>query len=118
MIRVYVYEKCSTCRQALKFLEGQGIKAEVLPIRERPPTRAELKQMLGHLNGELRRLFNTSGQDYRALDLKDKLPSMSEREAFELLAANGNLVKRPFLLTEKCGMVGFDEKAWRELLLA
>ena len=112
MIRVYAYEKCSTCRDALKFLAARGIQPEVIPIRERPPTKPELKTMLGYLGGELRRLFNTSGQDYKALNMKDKLPTMSEAEAFDMLSKNGNLVKRPFLLTRNAGTVGFKEEEW------
>lgn len=116
MVRVYAYEKCSTCRNALKFLAAHGVKAEVIPIRERPPTKTELKRMLGLLNGELRRLFNTSGTDYKALGMKDRLPGMSESEAIDLLSQNGNLVKRPFLLTKDDGTVGFDEATWRKLV--
>ncbi len=116
MVRVYTYEKCSTCRNALKFLAARGVKAEVIPIRERPPTKVELKRMLGLMGGELRRLFNTSGMDYKALGMKDRLPELSEAEAIELLAGNGKLVKRPFLLTPDSGTVGFNEERWRELL--
>ena len=116
MIRVYAYDKCSTCRGALKFLAARGIQPEVIPIRERPPTKAELKTMLGYLGGELRRLFNTSGQDYKTLSMKDKLPTMSEAEAFDLLSKNGNLVKRPFLLTKNAGAVGFKEEEWSAVI--
>ena len=116
MIRLYIYDKCGTCRAALKFLAARGAKAEIVPIRERPPTKVELKRMLGLMGGELRRLFNTSGVDYRALGMKDRLPGMSETEAMELLAQNGNLVKRPFLLTPGGGTVGFNEETWSRLL--
>jgi arsenate reductase (glutaredoxin) len=112
MIRVYAYDKCSTCRDALKFLAARGIQPEVIPIRERPPTKADLKRMLEYLGGELRRLFNTSGQDYKALNMKDKLPGMSGTEVLDLLSRNGNLVKRPFLLTKNAGAVGFKEDEW------
>lgn len=114
MIRIYTYEKCSTCRNALKFLAAHGIKPEVIPIRERPPTKVELKRMLSLVGGELRRLFNTSGMDYRALGMKDRLPGMLEAEAIELLSRNGNLVKRPFFLSDDAGAVGFDEVAWKK----
>lgn len=116
MVRVYAYEKCSTCRNALKFLAARGVKAEVIPIRERPPTKVELKRMLNLMGGELRRLFNTSGADYKALGMKDRLPGMSESEAIDLLSQNGNLVKRPFLLTTDGGTVGFDEAVWKKLI--
>lgn len=116
MIRIYTYEKCDTCRGALKFLAERGVESQVVPIREQPPTKAELKRMLALLGGGLRKLFNTSGRDYKELGLKDRLPEMSEAGAFDLLSKNGNLVKRPFLLTEKNGTVGFNEDEWRELL--
>lgn len=73
--------------------------------------------MLAYVGGNIRKLFNTSGMQYRELKLKDKLPNMSDDEAIELLVGNGMLVKRPFLLTDDNGMVGFKEEAWRELLI-
>ena len=116
MIRVYVYANCSTCRTALKFLTSQKLEATILPIREQPPTKAELKRMLAAVGGNLRKLFNTSGADYKQMNLKDSLPNMTEVEALELLSSNGNLVKRPFLLTKTDGAVGFDEAEWRRKL--
>ncbi len=111
-LRVYAYANCDTCRKALKFLAAKKIAHEVIPIREQPPTVAELSAMLGHIGGDLRKLFNTSGQDYRALDLKSRLPKLSTDEALALLASNGNLVKRPFALTPKSGVIGFREEEW------
>jgi arsenate reductase len=115
-LRVYAYEKCDTCRKVLKFLASRKAAHEVIAIREQPPTVAELRAMLGHVGGDLRKLFNTAGQDYRALDMKTRLPKMSESEALALLAANGNLVKRPFALGKKGGVVGFREEEWERLL--
>ena len=115
MLRIYTYEKCSTCRDALKFVAARGWQADVVPIREQPPTKAELKKMLGLVGGEIRRLFNTSGLDYKALGMKDKLPTMSEAEAINLLSKNGNLVKRPFVLSAKGGTVGFKTEEWEKL---
>jgi len=109
---VYVYSGCSTCRDALKWLNAQKIAFVEKPIRETPPSHAELKQMLAFQNGNLRRLFNTSGLEYRALKLSEKLPVLSEAEALAFLASNGKLVKRPFVLGEKFGLVGFDVKIW------
>ena len=108
-LKIYTYAKCGTCRKALKFLDAEGIAYKNIPIRETPPSKAELKKMLGYLDGELRKLFNTSGGDYKAMNLKESLPQMSEKEALALLAENGNLVKRPFVLGEGVGTVGFDE---------
>lgn len=118
MLKVYAYAGCGTCREALKFLQARGIAHEVVPIRERPPTRAELRRMLAIHGGAVRRLCNTSGQDYRALGLGAKLPGLSAEDALGLLAANGNLVKRPFLLTKHGGAVGFKEQEWQALAAA
>lgn len=112
MLTLYVYQKCSTCRDALKWLDQKGIAREVKAIRETPPTPAELKVALAAVGGDLRRLFNTSGVDYRELGMKDKLPSMSEQEALELLSKNGNLVKRPFLIDGQKVLIGFKEAEW------
>ena len=114
MLTVYTYASCDSCRKAVKWLRARGVKFVEKPIRETPPTTEELRAMLKHRGGELLKLFNTAGQDYRALALKDKLPSMSEAEALALLTKNGNLVKRPFLLGPKVGLVGFDEAVWAE----
>ncbi|MEP6669553.1 MAG: Spx/MgsR family RNA polymerase-binding regulatory protein [Chthoniobacter sp.] len=115
-LRVYAYANCDTCRQALKFLAAKKVAHEVIPIREQPPTIAELRTMLGHVGGDLRKLFNTAGQDYRALDMKTRLPKMKADEALTLLASNGNLVKRPFALTKTAGVVGFREEEWAKLI--
>lgn len=115
MLRIYTYEKCGTCRSAIKFVTARGWKAEVIPIREQPPTKAELKKMLNLVGGEVRRLFNTSGLDYKVLGMKDKLPAMNEAEVIDLLSKNGNLVKRPFVLSAKGGTVGFKQEDWEKL---
>ena len=115
-MKVYTYKNCDTCRKAVKWLNAQQLQFEEIPIREQPPSKNELQQMLAIYNGNIRKLFNTSGQDYKALGLKDKLPGLSEDEALELLANNGNLVKRPFLLVGDAGAVGFDETEWQNLL--
>ncbi|MFN7140183.1 MAG: arsenate reductase family protein [Limisphaerales bacterium] len=115
-MKVYTYKNCGTCRKAVQWLKKQNISFEEIPIREQPPTKAELRQMLDLQGGNLRKLFNTSGQDYKALGMKDKLPGLSAEAALEMLSQNGNLVKRPFLLTDQNGVVGFDEEEWKRLL--
>lgn len=93
-----------------------GLDYEIKAIRETPPTAAELKAALRCYNGELRRLFNTSGNDYRELGLKHQLPTMTEDEAISLLAANGNLVKRPFLIDGEIILTGFKSEVWENHL--
>jgi arsenate reductase len=119
MLKVYQYSGCSTCKNALKWLKQHAIPFQEIAIRETPPTLAELKAVLAAFEGDLRRLFNTSGMDYRALGLKDKLPAMSTDEALKLLSENGNLVKRPFAIDAKGGihLVGFKAAEWEAALL-
>lgn len=111
-IRLYTYANCSTCRDAAKWLRARGVNFSERPIYETPPSLDELRRMLAHQNGNLRRLFNTSGLEYRALGLAAKLPAMTEPEALSLLSGNGKLVKRPFLLGEGIGLVGFAAPIW------
>lgn len=115
-LTVYTYAKCSTCRDAVKWLRAHDVAFEERAIRETPPTLAELRTMLAAQPGGLRRLFNTSGIDYRAQGLAEKLPAMSEAEALTLLTKNGNLVKRPFVLGAGVALVGFAEDKWAAAL--
>lgn len=110
--KVYAYDGCDTCRKALKYLTSQKTPYQKIPIVENPPSEAELKKMLGYV-GDIRKLFNTSGQVYREMRLSEKLSTMSEAEAIKLLAKNGKLIKRPFVLTGRAGLVGFKESDWK-----
>lgn len=115
-MKIFTYKGCSTCKKATKWLSEQGVACEEIAIRETPPSVSELRQMLGYQADELRKLFNTAGGDYRELNMKDKLPAMAVDEALELLASRGNLVKRPFLLGDGFGLVGFNEADWAQAL--
>ncbi len=115
VITIYGYEKCSTCRDALKWLTARGIAHQVKAIRETPPSAAELGTALKSYGGDLRKIFNTSGMDYRALGLKDQLPNMTESQALALLGSNGNLVKRPFLIGDGKVLVGFKKTEWLQV---
>lgn len=115
-VLIYTYAKCSTCRDAVKWLRARGVPFIERPIYETPPAPAELKRMLAFQDGNLRRLFNTSGIQYRERGLAEKLPAMTEAEALALLATDGRLVKRPFLIGEKFGLVGFDADKWAVVL--
>lgn len=116
-MRIYTYANCDSCRKALKFLKAGQIAFDNIPIRETPPSMAELQAMLKACGGAIRQLFNTSGNDYRAMNLSAKLDKMSEAEALTLLATHGNLVKRPFLIGEGTFLVGFREEDWRKALI-
>lgn len=88
---------------------------EEIAIREQPPTLAELEQA-HQAKGNLKPLFNSSGMDYRELNMKEKLPTLTDQEALELLAGNGNLIKRPFVIGPDISLVGFKENEWSEQL--
>lgn len=115
-LNVYAYASCDTCRRALKWLREAGVEHTVLPIREQPPTVAELRRALAAVGGERRKLFNTAGRDYRAMGLKDQLAAMSDEEALKLLASHGNLVKRPLAVARDGVLVGFRAEAWSQEL--
>lgn len=114
MLKIYAYSGCSTCSNAIKWLKQHAIPFEEIAIRETPPSLADLNAMLVAHEGDLRRLFNVSGLDYRNLGLKDKLPTLSTDAALKLLAENGNLVKRPFAIDTKnqVHLIGFKEPEW------
>jgi arsenate reductase len=116
-LKVYTYANCDTCRRAVKWLRANGVAFDERPIREFPPSAAELRVMLNAHGGELRKLFNTSGKDYRDQKLGEKLPKLSVPAALGTLAGNGNLVKRPFVIGPAVALTGFDEKAWSVALL-
>jgi arsenate reductase (glutaredoxin) len=113
-ITVYTYRSCDSCRRAVRWLKEQGIDFVEKPIREEPPTAQELSRALAWAGGDGRRVFNTSGRDYRALALGPQLAAQSQAEKIALLRSNGNLVRRPFLVTASQVIAGFDEVAWRD----
>ncbi len=116
-LKIYTLAQCSTCRDATKWLRGHGLAFDERAIRETPPTAAELRAMLAAHGGNIRKLFNSSGLEYRALKLSEKLPAMTEPAALALLAGNGSLVKRPFLLGGVAALIGFDPAKWAAALL-
>lgn len=111
----YIYANCDTCRKAKKWLSEHGHTVEFRPIRETPPSATELARMRDHLDGQVKKLFNTSSKDYRQAGLKDRIDHMSWTEIVQVLSENGNLVKRPFLLTAERGTVGFKPEHWATL---
>ncbi len=110
------YPPCSTCKKAKAWLSDHNIEFDSRHIVENNPTAAELKLWHKMSDLPLRRFFNTSGMLYRELGLKDKLPTLSEDEMYDLLATNGMLVKRPLLILDDTVLVGFREKEWESLL--
>lgn len=113
---VYFHPRCSTCKKALSFLEKRNKKISLVDITKQAPTLEELQTMLHYQNGNLKKLFNTSGQLYRELHLSDKIENMPKNEALKLLSENGMLVKRPFLIDKDFGLIGFNEDQWVKIL--
>ena len=114
---VLVYRKCSTCIKALKWLDENGVEYVERAIVEENPTYEELKEWYGKSGLPLKKFFNTSGVLYKEMQLKDKLPTMSEEEQLKLLATDGKLVKRPLVVGDDFVLTGFKEAEWNEKML-
>lgn len=116
-MKVLVYRKCSTCQKALKWLDAHGISFEERSMVEEHPTYEELKEWYEKSGMPLKKFFNTSGNLYKQMNLKDKLKDMSEEEQLKLLATDGMLVKRPLVVGTDFVLTGFREKEWEEKML-
>ena len=112
MLKFICYPKCTTCQKAQKWLDDNGIKYEFRDIKLDNPTLDELTGWYKKSGLPLKKFFNTSGLLYKSLDLKNKLPTMSENEMLELLASDGMLVKRPLLVGDDFVLVGFKDTEW------
>ena len=110
------YPPCSTCKKAKNWLAAHGIGYTDRHIKEQNPSYEELKNWLEISGLPVKKLFNTSGMQYRALELKDKLPTMTEEEQLRLLATDGMLVKRPLVVKDNTVLTGFKEADWKKLL--
>ena len=110
------YDRCSTCKKAEDFLKAEGVSFQKRPIKEEKLSAKEIHEIRERSGLPLKRFFNTSGLVYKAMELKDKLPSMTEEEQEALLATDGMLVKRPIFLYGDKVLVGFKEKEWGEAI--
>ena len=117
MLKFICYPKCTTCQRAKKWLDDNKIKYELRDIKLDNPTLEELTEWYKKSGLPFKKFFNTSGLLYKSLDLKNKLPEMSEDEMLKLLATDGMLVKRPLLISDDYVLVGFKETEWEEKLL-
>lgn len=109
MVTVYQYPQCSTCKKAIKWLEAAGVEFKLVHIVDKPPSKKTLSAVLKGADLPLKKLFNTSGQVYREGGYKEKLPTMSEKEALDELASQGKLIKRPLVVGDDIFLVGFKE---------
>ena len=116
-MKVYCYIRCSTCKNALKWLDDKGIKYELIDIKENHPSEEELRKYHAMSGLPLKRFWNTSGIPYREMGLSKKLKEMSEDEQFALLATDGMLVKRPLVVGTGLLLAGFREREWADQLL-
>ena len=116
MIKFICYPKCTTCQRAKKWLDDNNIEYELRDIKLDNPTLEELTEWYKNSGLPIKKFFNTSGLLYKSLDLKNKLPDMSEDEMLKLLATDGMLVKRPLLIGDDFMLVGFKEAEWHEKL--
>lgn len=117
MILFLEYPKCTTCKKAKAWLDEKGIEYEDRHIKDENPSYDELKAWHDKSGLDIKRFFNTSGLQYKALGLKDKLPQMSEEEKLKLLSTDGMLVKRPLLVGENFVLTGFKEAEWEDKIL-
>lgn len=109
------YPPCSTCKKAKAWLDAHGIDYTARHIKEENPSYDELKEWIPRSGLPLKKFFNTSGQLYKSMNLKDRLQDMTEEEMLRLLASDGMLVKRPLVIREDLVLVGFKENEWEKL---
>ena len=117
MLKFICYPKCTTCQKAKKWLDDNKIEYELRDIKLENPTLKELTEWYNKSGLPLKKFFNTSGLLYKSLDLKNKLPAMTEDEMLQLLSTDGMLVKRPLLISDNFVLIGFKESEWNEKLI-
>ncbi len=115
MLKFICYPKCTTCQKAKKWLDDNKIEYELRDIKQDNPTVEELSEWYAKSGLPLKKFFNTSGLLYKSLDLKNKLPEMSEAEMLNLLSTDGMIVKRPILISDETVLVGFKEAEWETI---
>ena len=115
MVLFIEFPKCSTCKKAKKWLIDNNIEFEDRNIVENTPTEKELKKWITDSKKDIKKFFNTSGLKYKELNLKEKLPNMTDNEKLKLLSSDGMLIKRPLLITDNKILSGFREKEWEDI---
>lgn len=115
-IKFYCYPTCSTCKAAKKFLDTNNIEYDVIDIKKTPPTSSEIENYHQQSDRTMKQIFNTSGNSYRALNLKDTFDNYSDQEKYDLLSKDGMLIKRPILVTQQRAFFGFKPDEWQSIL--
>ena len=118
MEKFICYPRCTTCQKAKKWLDDHGISYDLRDIKDQNPSVEELRQWVQKSGLPMRKFFNTSGLLYKSMELKTKLPHMTEEEMLALLASDGMLVKRPLLVGDTFVLVGFKESQWSDMLIS
>ena len=113
-MKVYQYEKCESCKKAIRWLSEKGIEHTLFPIRDKTPTENEFLQMIKSHGGQIKKLFNTSSKDYRDPLIKERIPELSQEQIISLLQERGNLIKRPFVVGDDLALQGFKPDLWEE----
>ncbi|GAB1430779.1 arsenate reductase family protein [Ignavibacteria bacterium] len=117
MLKVFYYANCESCKNAIRFFKKELVRADYIEIIENPPS-VEVLRIIYELSGrDLKKMFNTTGRAYSAMNLKNKMPSMTAEQAFALMSANGKLIKRPILLASDDCIIGFDTQKWLVLAI-
>ena len=117
MVKVYCYNRCTTCQKAIKWLDSNNIKYELVDLKLNSPKYEEIKGYYELSNLPLRKFFNTSGLLYKELGLSTKLDNLSDNEKLDLLSSDGMLIKRPLLIKNNKVLLGFKEEDWKKELL-
>ena len=117
MVLFIEYPKCSTCKKAKKWLVDNNIEFKDRNIVENTPTEKELKKWITESKKDIKKFFNTSGLKYKELNLKEKLPNMTDDEKIKLLSSDGMLIKRPLVITDNTILTGFREKEWEDAFI-
>ncbi len=117
MNTIYCYPACGTCKKALKWLDENNVKYVKKHIVEEAPSLKELKDIYKKSGLELKKFFNTSGNTYKEMNLKDKLKKMTQEEQMQLLTSNGMLIKRPIIISKDFVLVGFKEEEYKKIFI-
>lgn len=117
MLKVFYYNNCESCKEAIRFFKKELIRADFIELTENPPSVELLRKIHELSRSDLKKMFNTTGRAYSSMNLKSKIDSLTNEQAFALMSANGKLIKRPILLATVGCVIGFDAQKWLSLAI-